>query len=222
MNDEKLKTQLGANIVAYRKRSGLTQAKLAEQLNYSDKAVTKWERGESMPDVLTLVQLAELFEISTDELLADPEAIPKDSGGRIEHAMETAVEKTLKRKANKRIILALCSLLVWFVALFVYVVVSSMDIPKSWITFFYAIPADAIVQLSMRSAWRDFRWNKTLISLIMWGSILSVYFTLFLFWGFNVWRLFLLCVTGQLAIWLWFRMYRKSPKEENDGQERTA
>jgi transcriptional regulator with XRE-family HTH domain len=222
MNDEKLKTQLGANIVAYRKRSGLTQAKLAEQLNYSDKAVSKWERGESMPDVLTLVQLAELFEISIDELLADPEAIPKDSGGRIEHAMETAVEKTLKRKANKRIILALCSLLVWFVALFVYVVVSSMDIPKSWITFFYAIPADAIVQLSMRSAWRDFRWNKTLISLIMWGSILSVYLTLFLFWGFNVWRLFLLCVPGQLAIWLWFRMYRKSPKEENDGQERTA
>ena len=96
MNDEKLKSQLGANIVAYRKRSGLTQAKLAEQLNYSDKAVSKWERGESMPDVLTLVQLAELFEISTDELLADPEAIPKDSGGRIEHAMETAVQKTLK------------------------------------------------------------------------------------------------------------------------------
>ena len=96
------------------------------------------------------------------------------------------------------------------------------DIPKSWITFFYAIPADAIVQLSMRSAWRDFRWNKTLISLIMWGSILSVYLTLFLFWGFNVWRLFLLGVPGQLAIWLWFRMYRKSPKEENDGQERTA
>ena len=63
MNDEKLKNQLGANIVTYRKRSGLTQAKLAEQLNYSDKAVSKWERGESMPDVLTLVQLAELFHI---------------------------------------------------------------------------------------------------------------------------------------------------------------
>ena len=153
---------------------------------------------------------------------ASPEAIPRDSGGRIEHAMETAVEKTLKRKANKRIILALCSLLVWFVALFVYVVVSSMDIPKSWVTFFYAIPADAIVQLSMRSAWHDFRWNKTLISLIMWGSILSIYMTLFLFWGFNVWRLFLLGIPGQLAIWLWFRMYHKSPKEENNGSERTA
>ena len=217
MNDEKLKNQLGANIVMFRKRSGMTQAKLAEHLNYSDKAVSKWERGESMPDVLTLVQLAELFEITVDELLRDPEAIPEDSGGRIEQVMEAAVEKTLKRKANKKVILGLCSLLVWFVALLVYVVVSSMDIPKSWVTFFYAIPADAIVQLSMRSAWHDFRWNKTIISIIMWGTILSVYMTLLMFWGFNIWKLFLLGIPGQLAIWLWFRMYRKSPKEENNG-----
>ena len=71
MNDEKLKKQLGANIVTFRKRIGLTQAKLAERLNYSDKAVSKWERGESMPDVLTLVQLAELFDTTVDELLRD-------------------------------------------------------------------------------------------------------------------------------------------------------
>lgn len=218
MNDEKLKSQLGANIAAYRKRSGLTQARLAEQLNYSDKAVSKWERGESMPDVLTLVQLAELFETSVDELLADPDALPKEGGGgRIEQAMEAAVEKTLKRKANKRVILGLSSLLVWFVALLVYVVVSSLDIPKSWVTFFYAVPADAIVQLSLRSAWRDFRWNKTLISIIMWGAILSIYMTLLVFWSLNIWKLFLLGIPGQLAIFLWFRMYRKNPKEEQNG-----
>ena len=217
MNDEKLKSQLGANIVMYRKRSGLTQAKLAEQLNYSDKAVSKWERGESMPDVLTLVQLSELFEVTVDDLLRDPNEIPADSGGRIEHAMEVAVEKTLKRKANKKVILGLSSLLVWFVALFIYVVVSSMDIPNSWVTFFYAIPADAIVQLSLRSAWKDFRWNKTLISLIVWGTILSVYMTLLVFWGFNVWRLFLLGIPGQIAVLLWFRMYRKTPKEDKNG-----
>ena len=217
MNDEKLKTQLGANIVAYRKRSGMTQAKLAERLNYSDKAVSKWERGESMPDVLTLVQLAELFEVSVDTLLADPEALPENSGRRIEQAMEAAVQKTLKRKANKRVILSLCSLLVWFVALFAFVVVSSLDIPKSWVAFFYAIPADAIVQLSMRSAWHDFRWNKTLISVIVWGSILSIYMTLLLFWNLNIWKLFLLGIPGQAAILLWFRLYRKIPKEENDG-----
>ena len=217
MNDEKLKSVLGANIVSYRKRSGLTQARLAEKLNYSDKAVSKWERGESMPDVLTLVQLAEVFETTVDELLRDPNEIPENTGGRIEHAMEAAVEKTLKRKANKRVILGLSSLLVWFVALLVFVVVSSLDIPRSWIAFLYAIPADAIVQLSLRSAWRDFRWNKTLISILMWGGLLSLYVSLKLFVHVDIWKLFLLGIPGQLAVLLWFRMYRKSSKEEKNG-----
>ena len=220
MNDEKLKLQLGANIVMYRKRSGLTQAKLAESLNYSDKAVSKWERGESMPDVLTLVQLAELFEITVDDLIRDPNEIPQNSGGPIEQAMEAAVEKTLKRKANKKIILWLCSILVWFVALLIFVVVSSLDIPRSWIAFLYAIPADAIVVLSLRSAWRDFRSNKILISILMWGSLLSIYMMLLMLLQANVWRLFLLGIPGQLAIWLWFRMFRPVKKEDvKNGQE---
>ena len=217
MNDEKLKAQLGANIVTYRKRSGLTQAKLAERLNYSDKAVSKWERGESMPDVLTLVQLAELFEITTDELLRDPNEIPEHTEGPIEHAMEVAVERTLKRKANKRVILCLSSLLVWFVALLVFVIVSSLDIPRSWIAFLYAIPADAIVQLSLRSAWKDFRWNKTLISILMWGGLLSLYASLKLFVHVDIWKLFLLGIPGQLAVLLWFRMYTKSSREDKHG-----
>ena len=217
MNDEKLKLQLGANIVMYRKRSGLTQAKLAERLNYSDKAVSKWERGESMPDVLTLVQLAELFEITVDDLLRDPNEIPANTGGPIEHAIEAAVEKTLKRKANKRVILWLSSLLVWFVALLVFVIVSSLDIPRSWIAFLYAIPADAIVQLSLRSAWKDFRFNKTIISILMWGGLLSLYASLKLFVHVDFWKLFLLGIPGQLAVLLWFRMYRVNTKEEKHG-----
>lgn len=217
MNDEKLKSQLGANIVACRKRNGLTQAKLAEQLNYSDKAVSKWERGESMPDVLTLVQLAEIFGTTVDELLTDPEEIPANTGGPIEHAMEIAVEKTLKRKANKRVILGLSSLLVWFVALLIFVILSSLDIPRDWIVFLYAVPADAIVQLSLRSAWRDFRWNFTLISILVWGGLLCLYVSLRLFVHVDIWKLFLLGVPGQLAILLWSRMYRKSSKEDKHG-----
>ena len=58
MDDEKLKSLIGKNIAMHRKRCGLTQLGLAEKLNYSDKAVSKWERGESVPDVLTLAQLA--------------------------------------------------------------------------------------------------------------------------------------------------------------------
>ena len=216
MDDEKLKKQIGANIAAYRKRSGLTQAGLAEKLNYSDKAVSKWERGESAPDVQTLVQLAELYEITVNDLLVDPAALPAETGA-VQRAMEKAVEKTLKRKADKRIILMLSSLVVWFVALLIFVVLSSFDVPKSWIAFIYAIPADAIVRLSLRSAWRDFRWNQALISLIVWGSLLSIYISVLIFAGLNLWKVFLLGIPGQAAILLWFRMFRTGGKEQANG-----
>ena len=215
MNDEKLKYQLGANIANFRKQNGLTQAGLAEKLNYSDKAVSKWERGESMPDVLTLVQLAELFGITVNDLLADPNELPENPG-KMEQVMSMAVEKAMKRKANKPIILALSSILVWTVALLLFVILSSLDIPKSWIAFVYAIPTNAIVALSLLSAWRDFRYNKWTITQIVWGSLLSVYMTLLLFFDANIWKLFLLGIPGQLAIFLAFRL-KTSTKEEKHG-----
>ena len=216
MDDEKLKKQIGANIAFYRKREGLTQAGLAEKLNYSDKAVSKWERGESAPDVLTLVQLAELYNVTVNDMLTDPDALPEETGA-VQRAMEKAVEKTLKRKADKKIILGLSNLLVWFVALLIFVVISSLDVPKSWIAFFYALPADAIVMLSLLSAWKDYRWNKLLISLLVWGSLLSLYMTGLIFFNLNLWRIFLLGVPGQAAIFLWFRMFHTTEKEQQDG-----
>ena len=216
MNDEKLKKQIGANIAAYRKRLGMTQAGLAEKLNYSDKAVSKWERGESVPDVLILCQLAELYQITVNDLVVDPNELPENPG-TVERVMGKAVEKTLKRKADKRIILSLSSLLVWFVALLIFVVLSSFDVPKTWLAFVYAIPANAIVLLSLRSAWHDFRWNQILISAIVWGGILSIYISLLVFLDWNMWKLFLLGIPGQIAVLLWFRLYRKQPKEEQNG-----
>ena len=218
MNDEKLRRQLGANIAAYRKRYGWTQAGLAEQLNYSDKAVSKWERGESVPDVQTLVQLAELFDITVDDLLQDPNVVPENNS-KVSRAMENAVEKTLKRKADKGIILKLSSLLVWFVALLLFVVFSSVKVENSWVAFVYALPVNAIVLLSLRSAWRDFRWNQALISVIVWGSLASLYATLRVFAHANIWRIFLLGIPGQLAVFLWFRMFRTSVKEVSNGQD---
>ena len=216
MNEEKLKKQIGANIASYRKRLHLTQVGLAERLNYSDKAVSKWERGESTPDVQTMVQLADLFEISVNDLLVDPNELP-DNPGRVERVMGRAVEKTLKRKADKRIILMLSTVLVWFVSLLLFVIISSLEIPKSWLAFIYAIPTTGIVLLSLRSAWKDFRWNQGLISLIMWGGLLSLYVTLLLFTNYNIWKLFLLGIPGQAAIILWFRLYHKAPREGEHG-----
>ena len=92
MEDEQVKARIGANIAYYRKQAGLTQVGLAEKLNYSDKAVSKWERGDSIPDVLTLMQIATLFGVKVDDLLRDVNALPENIGS-IERAMNKVSER---------------------------------------------------------------------------------------------------------------------------------
>jgi transcriptional regulator with XRE-family HTH domain len=206
MDSEKLKLQIGNNIASFRKQRVMTQAELAEKLNYSDKAVSKWERGESVPDVMTLAQIAELFGVGIDALIGNTSAVSS-----VKQAASAP-----KRRVNKNVIQMLVSILVWFVALFVYVVLSSMDLPKSWIGFVYAVPVNAIVLLCLRSAWHKYSLNFLLVSLIVWGSLVSLYLSMLIFTRFNIWKLFLLGILGQAAVWLWFRMFR-TPKEEDDG-----
>ena len=215
MNDEILKQNLGVHIMRHRKSLGLTQAGLAEKLNYSDKAVSKWERGESVPDVITLMQLAEQFEVTVNDMLSDPDALPEDTDpGKLQLAMTQVSEKALKRKANKNVILALSSTLVWFVALLIFVVLSSFDIRNSELAFLYAVPVNAIVLLSLRSAWRDFRWNRWLISAIVWGFLVAIYATLVTLLRFNMWRMFLLGIPGEIATTLWFRLFSPTREEK--------
>ena len=216
MDLEILKDRIGKNIAMHRKQIGLTQAGLAEKLNYSDKAVSKWERGESIPDILTLMQMADLFQIPMGDLMQDPNQLPGNPG-KLEKAMTQVSEKALKRKANKNVILGLSSTLVWFVALLIFVVISSFNLPNSWISFFFAVPINAIVLLSLRSAWRDFRWNRVLISVIVWGFLVSIYATFLVFLEFNMWKLFLLGIPGEVATTLWFRLFRPA-KESADAE----
>ena len=217
MDLEILKDRIGKNIAMHRKQIGLTQAGLAEKLNYSDKAVSKWERGESIPDILTLMQMADLFQIPMGDLMEDPNQLPGNPG-KLEKAMTQVSEKALKRKANKNVILGLSSTLVWFVALLIFVVISSFNLPNSWISFFFAVPINAIVLLSLRSAWRDFRWNRVLISVIVWGFLVSIYASFLVFLRFNMWKMFLLGFPGEIATTLWFRLFRPTKETKNDSE----
>ena len=63
------KQTLGQKISELRKAKNMTQLELANKLNITDKAVSKWERDISCPDINTFPKLAEVFEVSVDELL---------------------------------------------------------------------------------------------------------------------------------------------------------
>lgn len=96
-----------------RKKSELTQEQVAEQIMVSRVTVSHWENGKSLPDIVSLIRLSNLYKISLDELLkGDPK-------------MEEKVEKDVKAlKSNKRLIIAtgiLCLMvgILYFISLFV-------------------------------------------------------------------------------------------------------
>ena len=72
-DQDRLAEVIGKNIMRLRKLAGLTQSELAQKLNYSDKSVSKWEQGNGIPDVRILMQLAELFGVTLDELVHEPQ-----------------------------------------------------------------------------------------------------------------------------------------------------
>ena len=223
MTNEELKVRIGANIARLRKQNRMTQAELAERLNYSDKAVSKWERAESMPDVLTLTLLAEQFGTDVNELLSDPNTpvITPEASQPQKPKREMALPSPTEmlRSADKGTIQKLSSVLVWVVALFIWLVLDSFQIKYSWMVFVFAVMANAIVLLSLRSVWKLYGINRILISIIMWTALLFLYLVLLLSTGVHVWRIFLMGLLGQAAILFWFKLFRYPTPEKEDNHE---
>ena len=203
MDPAQLKQSIAANIAACRKAAGMTQAELAEKLNYSDKAVSTWERGESLPDVPTLVLLSEVLHTPVDVFLhGEQQPLPETEPAGEEYP------EAPKKRVDKNVIVGLCALLVIFIALLGFVVMHYCRIPGKWLCFVVAIPVMAIVLLSVLSAFRKFRWNRLLISAIVWGCLLLFFCIFRTYAGVSLWAVFWLGVPGQAAVWLWFRLFK--------------
>lgn len=202
MND--IKSIIAKNISSLRQKKGLTQLELAERLNYSDKAVSKWERADSMPDISVLVELADLFEVPLDYLV------------RAEHP-ETEPLPTEKPDYTYRkgIISAVSVLLVWFIAVlfFVLTVLFMKGTYNQWLFFIYAIPVSMIVWLVFNTIWFNPRFNYVIISVLMWTVILSIHLTVLTTLGMNIWLVYLLGIPGQLIIILW-SVIKRQPKRK--------
>ena len=191
---DNIKQVVAKNITDLRKSSGMTQLELAEHLNYSDKAVSKWERGDSIPDVAVLKQIADLFSVTLDYLVSD------------DHK-HTSSERTVysgRELRNRRIITGISILLVWLCACIAFVVVDLVlgSSARNWITYIYAIPASAVVALVFNSLWFNPRRNFIIVSALMWSALLAIHLS-FLLIGFNIWIIYILGIPGQAIILLW-------------------
>ena len=203
---EDIKPIIAKNITALRQGAKLTQIELAERLNYSDKAVSKWERAESIPDITVLKAIADMFQVPLDYLVRENPELP---------VVQEEPDQTPRKKRNHKVITALSILLVWFVAAVVFVVLdmAALNTKLHFLAFAYAVPVSMIVWLVMNSIWFVRRHNYLIISLLMWTAIGSVVLTLMLV-GQNVWKLLILGVLGQIIIATWSKMqYRQKKKE---------
>ena len=195
---EDIKLTIAKNITALRQNAKLTQIELAERLNYSDKAVSKWERAESIPDITVLKTIADMFQVPLDYLVRENPELP---------VLEEEPDQTPVRKRNHKVITALSILLVWFVAAVVFVILDMIGL-DTWLHLFafaYAIPVSMIVWLVMNSIWFTRRRNYLIISLLMWTTLGCTGLLLFLL-KVNFWQLFILGALGQIIIATWSKM----------------
>lgn len=160
MLENELKQNIAHNITALRKKNNMTQAELAEQLNYSDKSISKWERGDGLPDVFVLVKIAEMFGVTVNDIVS------LNSPDEIE---QLPIRDTTHPR--RVLITALSSGLVWFIAMVVFFLLSVFlpDAKGLWLSFICAVPVCAIVWIVFTHLW----WGRVArclsVSTLIWG-----------------------------------------------------
>ncbi len=195
MTENELKANISKKLAYYRKFNNLTQAELADRINYSDKSVSKWERAEGIPDVYVLSLIADLFGITVNDLI---------SPGKPTHP---------KLKLKDRIMIPIMSVgLVWLLAAICFCILRLFfpNIHRAWIVFIYAVPMSCIVLIVFGNIW----WTSLLrfisVSALIWSISACFYITIT---APNLHVIFLISAILQLLAVLWF-IYRYKPRKK--------
>lgn len=185
---------LADNLVFYRKCAKLTQLDIAEKFNYSDKAVSKWERGESTPDVFVLKDIASFYGITLNDLFKDK---PKK------------YHPSLQKKHFTITLLSI--LLVWLVATVLFVLFSlvfkglSWNSDNIWLAYIAALPVSAILGIIFSCLWYTKHHLIFFISVLLWTSILAIYLPLEMYTSLSdLWLLFIIPIPLQVMWIVWY------------------
>lgn len=209
-NTHEINLKIAKNLTYYRKAAGLTQAELAEKINYSDKSVSKWEQGNGVPDIYILMRLAKLYRVSLNDLVG--EETPED------------VVRAKKTTGLKVLIMLLSSGLVWLIATFAFVTLQLIKplVGPWWLVFLYAVVINAILMIVYASHWKYRFLNFISVSTLIWVTITCLYLTV-LFIPENaaldlsgLWCVFLLGIPLQAleVLWVFFRSLFIKNKEK--------
>lgn len=214
MTEEKLRENIAKNIASLRKEKGMTQAELAEALNYSDKSVSKWERGDGIPDILVIHKIAELFGVTLNDIISEEIVVKK---------------KGVKPHLTNRIIIPLLSVgLVFLVSSLVFAIMTIFEftLPRAWLVFILAIPVACIPLIVFAMLWWDLPQRFVCVTALVWSIVL------FLGIAYESEKIISVIITAgifQVLVILWFIMRYRSKKrkekqqkinEENKGEDK--
>lgn len=202
-----LKSIVAKNLVDLRKNAGFTQIEIAEKLNYSDKAVSKWERGESLPDVETIKKLADLYSVSVDAILREQKDITK------------RIHKYALTPSQRMLIILISVGLVWAVATTVFSVLCWVDVDDlvASYSFILALPVTFIVIIVFNSLWGKVWINLLASSALLWTTALCIYLLVSLSYR---WLCFIVPIPLQVVLIFFYGLkilnleIRKKRKEE--------
>ncbi len=188
---EDLKVVFASNLIKLRNQANLTQAELAEKINYSDKSVSKWERAEALPDLAVANSIAEQFGVTVDFMLNIHDDWEK------EH---------IQRPFSAKMVVLVTMTGIWTLALLIFVIFWIIGF-KLWMIFIAAVPVSLITLLVLNTIWLDTKYNRPIVCGIVLSIFAVIYYALI---QFNPWQLILVAVPAELIAFLSFKI--KIPK----------
>lgn len=203
MQLSELKLISASNIIKLRTGAGLTQAELGEKLNYSDKTISKWERGEAIPDAYVLTQMAEIFGVTVDYLLSSHDAWESPE------QQEEEEQRQAERHYSINVIIAISVLGVWTMALTIFVLLWLFDIIL-WQTFVVALPVSILTYMVLICVFHRRKHLQFVIAAFVLSMFILLYCTLPMQ---KPWQLFLIAIPAEIIVFLSCNI-RRRPRQK--------
>ncbi len=183
---ENVKETIAKNLAELRRANKLTQSALAEKLQYSDKAISRWERGETLPDIETLCRVCDIYGVPFEYLLKEDAVPPTDNVSK-------------KGEFSRQIVICLIGIFtVWLIATLSFTYVDVLWGVYIWQLFIWALPISGIVASVCNMIWWKSKiWSILLESFKTWTFILSLYLQLL---DHNPWMLFIVGIPIEAII----------------------
>lgn len=196
---EELKITVAKNISALRTAAKMTQLELAEKLSYSDKSVSKWERGEAIPDVLVLKQIADMYGVTLDYMVSDHTGDDK----------RAPVTNATRKKHNRFMIETVSVIGIFALATLIFTILFSAGVSSAWLFFIAALPVSFLVLFIFRCIWGGKISRILYISAFIWSLFLLLHLSILILSGNNVWLLYILGIPAQVIVLLAFNFKKQ-------------